>query len=150
MVLRPALSTVAWVGAKDLEILFRVTDATTGKPVSNASVAVLCGDVWLYEDNVKPPFAMCANAAGVARHLCKGCRTCGRSGIEFKDTAPWIDLINTWHIYIPEWAVSASAPGYESSKPSYIATKEVADSAHRDKESAKVELHIELKPKQTH
>jgi hypothetical protein len=102
-------SGIHWVGAKDLEITFVVTELGTGQRVSDAKVEIVAGDAPFCDGSRKPPFHLVTDADGVVRSFHKQCMCFGTEG--------WIKWrrVDTFAMHIPDWVVRVSAPGYAAS-----------------------------------
>lgn len=98
---------LAWVGGTDLEVVFVVVDDESGEPIRGATVAVNSGGGFYLEEDQqrdREPFALQADDKGEARRVCRQTRCVGRYGY-------W-GLVDTFAVYVPEWQIEASAPGY--------------------------------------
>jgi hypothetical protein len=95
--------TVAWVGDKDLDVRFVVTDAETGKPISGAQVHILqVGGGFCDKCQEEKEFILTTGPDGSVNYSCGKCMCFGKSG--------W--RIDTFGIHLPTWVLNVSADGY--------------------------------------
>jgi hypothetical protein len=133
-----ATQSINWVGAKDLEITFRIVDADSDAPIKGARVNVLHEWCNFCSEDQKPPFALAASEEGIARHLSKQCMcfgTAGGWGPTKKDT---------FAIHIPTWLLSAEAPGYRATEPFELDTIENRRRTVRGQKAATLEVVLRL------
>jgi hypothetical protein len=134
----PGTTYIHWVGAKDLDITFRILDADSDKPVKGAKVNVLYQETNLCLEDPKPPFTHQAGDEGVVSHLSKECMcfgTSGGSGRTKKDT---------FAIHIPGWLMTVEAPGYQTTEPFELDTLEIQRRVVRDNKTATLEVVVRL------
>jgi hypothetical protein len=98
---------VDWLGSTDLEIEFVITDADSGQPVEAAELLVYEYGGFYREAQAEREFTLTADSEGIIRSVCHDDWCIGKtSGLRFTDT---------YHVYLPEWRLQVSAPGYEAS-----------------------------------
>ena len=108
------IGMIAWVGAKDLEISFIVSEAGSGQPVPFAKIDVNSRGGCSGEPD-EQAFLLMTDSKGNARRMCR-CMSAGRLSR--------LRLTDTYSVRLPGWTVSASAPGYRSSEWIEIDTTE--------------------------
>lgn len=99
-------SKIAWIGSTDLEIEFRVADASTSRPIANAIVEITSrseSQTPLHKDDPGTLFELTTDVGGIAKTV-RHCTSAGSTSI-FHDEFTAI---------VPEWSFRAKAVGYRS------------------------------------
>jgi hypothetical protein len=144
--LAPMLRPVGWVGVKDLQVTFHLQDAKTSQPVRDARVTFLTRGSSEYAADDAEPATVAADSKGTCTRLFKQCLTHGRSGYDITYFPPSIrNVSNGWHIEIPDCFIRASAPGYETTQPTCIASEQAAASVRCSDPYATLDFWIRLK-----
>jgi hypothetical protein len=105
------MGMIAWVGGTDLEIVFVLTDADTGEPIRGAKLLVH-SEGGFYKEREEKEFSLVTNEMGTASRVCHNTMCCGKqSNLRFTDT---------FGVYLPDWFVSPSAPGYEAGETFFL------------------------------
>ena len=115
----PAFEQIHWVGGKDLDITFIVTDAENNLPLQGAKVNILHEDTSFSANRGKAPFQIAVDVRGVAKECCGHTMcfgTVGRKG--------WWRRIDTFCIHLPGWLIQIEAPGYTTCEPFYLDKRE--------------------------
>jgi hypothetical protein len=129
---------IMWIGSADLSVELVVADADTGQPIQGARVTIICetGDYDGAEDDMKKPFELRTDDAGVARRLLpNNWRSGTTSLLRFSDTC---------HPRKPGWQLRVSALGYQASewRPLWDeGSKVVCGKGEPDRLVARIGLH---------
>jgi len=133
---RERSQTIQWVGHKELEIEFVVTDADGGRPIPQATISIpaekggFCGD-----DRDEKRFTLTTDTNGVVKQSCGLCMCFGTKG-------PNVDTFAT---HLPYWWFQASAPGYSTSQEEYIDEIEYRRLVRRGETVARLTVTIALR-----
>lgn len=123
-----------WVGSTDVEVLFVVTNAVSGEPVSNATVRIRAESGGFCRDRERREFSLLTDSNGRARHTCAECMCSGsRSCFE-----------NTFAVHLPSWWFKAQANGYSDSEEEDLNGPKYLTQVRRGKPFATVMIPIEL------
>jgi hypothetical protein len=138
LLLLPFLFTICWVGRRDVEVTFVVTDSVTGQPVPGATVRV---HEWNDYSERETDFRLTTDSGGTATCLCRHCRAWG--------TKP-LFLRGTFAIRLQSWSFQASAPRYASGERSQftLETLRAVRRAEDDGGTLTVPLVLERLPPQ--
>jgi hypothetical protein len=127
-----------WVGSRDLEITFVVTDAETGGPVPRALIEVppmkahFCNDC-------DGPIRLVADKDGVAKLPCKGCMCHGYRGWE-----PFFRWADTFSTHTPHWFFAVSGPGYHKREKIHLGEQAFRKTIERGSDAATMRVSISL------
>jgi hypothetical protein len=132
-----SLRTIAWVGSKDLEVEFVVSDAGTGQPIPGALVRFynphpsgLCGGEYR-----EAQFSRVADGDGRITLFCRECMCSGQQN--------WHR--DTFAIHVPAWYILVSATGYEASELAELDGLRRQSQLQRGVEIARVVFEIKLR-----
>jgi hypothetical protein len=103
-----------WIGSTDLEITFRVTDATTGQPIPEAVIDIV-GAEWNCCGDCNPPLKLVTDDQGMVKKMCTQCTCTGYSGWK-----PFFRWTETFHTRTPSWQFFASSPKHEKTELIWI------------------------------
>jgi uncharacterized protein (TIGR03067 family) len=132
----PFAVTAKWVGHKDLDVRFVVTDQETDLPITDAAIHIRLEDGGgFYEGRNETEFSLVTDKQGEAHYLCKNSMCFGSKG-RFEDT---------FAIHLPWWWVGVSAVGYVDSEPSFLDVPERQREVDRGDEQAKLVVKIALR-----
>lgn len=126
--------TMDWVGYKDLDVRFTVSDAATGIPIPNASVHVAVGLGGVYKDRNPDDFVILTDQNGLAASMSKDRMCFGRKSV----------LEDTFGIDPPDWQFYVTAEGYANSKPRYAQEAEFRRQVIRGNQFAILPITIQL------
>ena len=131
---------VYWVGDRDLEVTFVVTDAETDQPIAGAEIDVQKGREGAFCSDCDGPFKLITDAQGSSRRICKNCMCYGYSGGQ-----PLFRRKDTFSSHTPDWVFRVSSPGHEKSDPIYIGEPEFRRTIQRGDQFATMEVSIKLR-----
>jgi hypothetical protein len=126
---------IEWVGRTDLDIVFEVTDASTGLPVNGAIVQV--------DGDQDYRCKLVTDEKGRASKLLKD-EFCSGYYVRSKLTRRVIK--DTFHVLLPDWFLQVSAPGYERSPGVLVNTTENQRRVQRGDGTSSLRILIELHP----
>ena len=117
-----------WIGSKDLEIIFVVTDAETGRAIPDASIDIMSDGESSKDARSDGEFTLKTDSTGTARTVRLEIPCCGeQSGLRLTDTVS---------PYLPLWSFRTTSPGYVPSDrsnlntPDHIQRTKKVDSRH--------------------
>jgi hypothetical protein len=126
---------IEWVGGKPLKIQFAVIDAQTRLPIPSAQINVYPSRGSGCDCDDQYPFSFSADEHGEATRLCRDCQCSG--------TSSW--LKSTFYICLPQWYVTAKAPGYFETDPGIsLDSPPFHKSVDRGDEHASLTVTLEL------
>jgi hypothetical protein len=133
-----------WHGTINLEIVFLVADADTGRPVEGATVLVHqdsptrgpSGEKW------GEKFGLPTDKDGAARRVCHRLTGEHSSGLGFT---------NTWSVDLPSWFCWVTAPGYEPMEEPFVFNNAVHNRnvQRLDRTSARVSVNLAITKSKT-
>jgi len=126
--------TMKWVGHKDLEVRFLVTNAATGIPIANASVHVTVEPGGFCENGDQGDFVLMTDQNGLATRMSKNCMSFGSKS----------SLEDTFAIHPPAWRFYATGEGYANSEPRFAEDVKVARKVIRGDQYAILPIGIQL------
>jgi hypothetical protein len=130
----PALSTVKWVGSRDLAVRFVVVDGATGHPVPEAAVQIEQAKSSRCETEMPEEFVLATDGNGTAAKTVKRCMTFGSRGL-FEDT---------YYSHVPRWTFHVRADGYQPSRSWNLEEPEFARLVRRGENASELTVRIEL------
>jgi len=142
LLLLPPFHRIHWVGSKDLEITFVVTDAEDGLPLADAKVKILDEETSFCSNRGKAPFDLVTGPDGTATHLCEHAMCFGTEGWSLTGR------IDTFAIHLPGWMVGVEAPGYAPTEPFYLDTGYYQRQVQRGTALARLKVPIILQKAQ--
>jgi hypothetical protein len=132
-----AFTRIYWVGNKDLEITFLVTDADTHSAIDKARIEILYEEVNFCSDRGKAPFRLVTGPNGIAKRLCKECMCSGEKSL----------IRNSFSIHVPGWYVQVAAGGYSTSE--VFTLYDFQRQVEKGKEVAQLTVRVELQKLRT-
>jgi hypothetical protein len=129
---------VTWIGNKDLEVEFVISDAITGFQVPNASLAINGID----NNGNDEQFILQTDVFGIARRLCPK-QWC--SGTDWE----WcgIPVSGSSSVKPPDWVFQATAPGYVATEWVSVRFSDPPRSQERVRPGlAKLTVPVSLRP----
>ena len=129
---------IYWVGFRDLEITFVVTDAQTNEPIAGAEIDIpesqngFCSEC-------DDAFRLVTDAQGTAKRMCKQCMCSGYSGRK-----PFFRRVDTFGTHIPDWMPQISAAGFSNSGPFSVGEPAFRRTVRRGVEFATMEVSVML------
>jgi hypothetical protein len=133
-------SGIYWVGSRDLEVSFHVSDSETGRPIAGALIDIPRGREAFCAD-CAPPIQLRTDENGVARRLCKNCMCSG-----FEGGKPFFRRHSTFGSHLPDWEFQVSAPGHQESDWHHVSEQEFRRTTLRGDEFATMRVEIKLRP----
>lgn len=126
-----------WVGFKDLEITFLVTNAETNLPIARAIIDVP-ESKRAFCDECNDAFKLVTDVRGTAKRMCKNCMCFGSSGLPGR----W----NSFGTHVPSWVYHASAPGFHQSASLHLEQSEFRQTVVRGDRLTTMQVAIKLQP----
>jgi hypothetical protein len=128
-------SVTAWVGHKDLQVQFLVTDANSGAPVPNATIHIRAEAGGFCSDRDPMQFTVATDSKGIATRTIKQCMCFGKQGM-FQDS---------FGMHLPLWWCHASAEGFTPSEPISLEAPEYARRVKRLRLNAELTVELQLR-----
>jgi hypothetical protein len=128
---------VYWVGFRDLEVTFVVTDAETGDLIAGAQIDIPKNEPSFCSD-CEGPYTLVTDTQGSVRRTAKHCMCFGYSG------RSWFRRLETYGSHAPDWEFQVSSPGYRRSEWISLHEQEFRRTIQRGGEFATMDVSVRL------
>ena len=130
-----AVQRVHWVGFKDIEIEFVVSNIDNRQLIEDAIIHIRAEEGGFCAEREKHDFTLRTDENGSAIRISKQCMCFGTSG--------W--NIDTFAMHLPRWYYRVSARGYHGSELTEVETHENSRNVRRAEPAAKLTIAVALK-----
>lgn len=115
---------IMWVGHTDLDVVFLISDAETGKPIPGAQIEIKQERGGFYENTDAMEFSLITSDTGFASRECRFSMCFGSSSL--------LTINNTFVVHLPLWTFRVRAENYRASDWIWLDKSEYIRQAKRN------------------